>query len=96
MSYFCEKLHTIIMTTTRPIPAAARYWDIIKDSSNEVKLNLITLLSASLQEDLKEEKSEDEYVRCLSESVEDIKYGRVYTEEELESEELEKMPWLAD
>lgn len=90
------KLYTIIMTTTRPLPAAARYWDMIKDSSNEVKLNLITLLSASLQENLNEGMFEDEYVQRLSESMEDIKYGRVYTEEELESEELEKMPWLAD
>ena len=30
----------------------------------------------------------------ISESLSDIRHGRVFTEEEIEKEEIEEMPWL--
>lgn len=37
------------MNDVVPIPAAKKYWNLIKNSSNEVKLNLIELIYISLR-----------------------------------------------
>lgn len=48
------------MTTAVPKPAMLPYWNMIKDTSNEVKMNLITLLSVSLESSVHNSKADKE------------------------------------
>lgn len=85
------------MNTMCPIPSAERYWDYIKDASNDVKLNLITLLSESLQRQFDYEAFQFKDIKLMvAESLNDIKLGKVYTDEEVFTEEIQKMPWLSE
>ena len=43
---------------TKPSPISAKYWSELKDLSDNVKLELITLLSSSMTRSEKEEKTD--------------------------------------
>lgn len=79
------------MNVVSPTPAAAPYWDFIKDSSDEVKLNLITLLSMSIEEHMLPSPKEDttlapytiqEVRDRLAKSEREYERGDFYTQEE--------------
>lgn len=69
-----------ISTLTTPSPASVRYWATLKDLSNDVKLELISLLSTSMrntEEDWTESfagKWQDE--RSMEEITDDIRAAR--------------------
>ncbi|MBR1519999.1 MAG: hypothetical protein IJ635_02015 [Bacteroidaceae bacterium] len=80
------------MHVATPMPAAIPYWNFIKDSSNEVKLNLITLLSMSIEEELSHSDTEDgkalkpytleELRGMIAKSEQEYAMGEYYSQEE--------------
>ena len=73
-------IYFVVSTLTTPSPATARYWATLKDLSNDVKLELISLLSTSMRktdEDWTESfagKWQDE--RSTEEITDDIRAAR--------------------
>lgn len=57
------------LRTTPPSPVSLRYWDMLKELNNSVKIDLLALLISSLREEKtnEEEKiaSDEEFVREL-------------------------------
>lgn len=80
------------MHVLTPTPAAAPYWDFVKDSSDEVKLNLITLLSMSIEKHMSASLDEEDYALApytiqelrerLAKSEQEYQRGDFYTQEE--------------
>lgn len=79
------------MPVLTPMPATVPYWNFIKDSPDEVKLNLITLLSMSieqnrLQSQVREGETTpytlEELQKTLAESQREYEEGDFYSQEE--------------
>ena len=77
-------MNTNVLAT--PSPASAKYWSELKDLSNSVKLELITLLSSSVANSVSEPSSEKWWTksfagrwqddRTAEEIIEDIRSSR--------------------
>jgi hypothetical protein len=75
------------MTLSPSSPVSAKYWSELKDLSNSVKLELITLLSSSVANSVSEPSSEKGWTksfagrwqddRTAEEIIEDIRSSRV-------------------
>ena len=88
--YFCRQnsKHIIMkaMTLSPSSPVSAKYWSELKDLSNSVKLELITLLSSSVANSVSEPSSEKGWTksfagrwqddRTAEEIIEDIRSSR--------------------
>lgn len=69
-----------------PSPTSAKYWSVLKDLSNSVKLELITLLSSSIANSVSEASNEKGWTksfagrweddRTAEEVIEDIRNSR--------------------
>lgn len=69
-----------------PSPTSAKYWSVLKDLSNSVKLELITLLSSSIAKSVSEASNEKGWTksfagrweddRTAEEVIEDIRNSR--------------------
>ena len=69
-----------------PSPTSAKYWSVLKDLSNSVKLELITLLSSSIANSVSETSNEKGWTksfagrweddRTAEEVIEDIRNSR--------------------
>lgn len=69
-----------------PSPTSAKYWSVLKDLSNSVKLELITLLSSSVANSVSEASNEKGWTksfagrweddRTAEEVIEDIRNSR--------------------
>ena len=79
------------MPVLTPMPATAPYWNFIKDSPDEVKLNLITLLSMSIEQNrLRLQVGEgdttpytlEKLQKTLAKSQREYEEGAFYTQEE--------------
>ena len=78
------------MPVLTPMPATAPYWNFIKDSPDEVKLNLITLLSMSIEQNrLQSQVREGETTPCTLEELQNTlaKSQREYEEGDFYSQE---------
>ncbi|GEM_PF-4614039 len=80
------------MPAITPMPATVPYWNFIKDTSDEVKLNLITLLSMSIEQhrlhnNVEEGKalepySIEELQEQIAKSEQEYERGDFYSQEE--------------
>ena len=68
--YFCRQnsKHIIMkaMTLSPSSPVSAKYWSELKDLSNSVKLELITLLSSSVANSVSEPSSEKGWTKSFA------------------------------
>lgn len=54
------------MLNVVPLPKTIPYWDKVKDSPNDVRMNLIELLYSSLMSDIKEKADKENVIEKLA------------------------------
>ena len=74
------------------------YWDLIKNLSTEVKLALMSRISASLVSEQADEQispyTMEEIHSRIDQSLEDIKEGRVLSNDSVQQQLMEEFEWL--